>query len=161
MTNEEAFLLFRQNLIKAILADPDYKTVKAFGRFEDFIKSSESYRLSEDRFIQFGTPYTPSLDSGRGKNKTNSGGLREAIYEWLELKKYGIDYKDDKERVGISYAIAKTIAKKGSYKHRNVSKRTKIIQKAIDKTLPDLLKDLAQIDIEVQRQNLIKAWQLV
>ena len=101
MTNEEAFLKFRKNLIDAILADPDYKTVKAFGKFENFIKSSESYRVSDDRFTQFGTPYTPSLDDGRGKNKTNSGGLREAIYEWLELKKYGIDYKERIEQVGF------------------------------------------------------------
>jgi hypothetical protein len=160
MTNEQAFMKFRRALIDAILSDPDYKKVKAFGEFENFIMSSQSYRIEENRFTQYGTPYTPSLDFGRGKNNTNSGGLRASIYEWLGLKKYGIDYSDDKERTGISYAIAKTIAKKGSFKHRNKSAQTRIIEKAIDKTLPSLLKDLAMIDIETQRQNLIKVWQL-
>ncbi len=160
MSNEEAFIKFRKSLIDAILKSPDYKKVKAFGEFEDFIKSNNSYKVSEDRFIQFGTPYTDALDIGRGKNKSNSGGLRGAIYEWLGLKKYGIDYADDKERRGISYAISKKIAKEGSFKNRNVSARTRIIEEAIEKTLPDLIKDLTLIKAEEERIKIIRVWQL-
>jgi len=160
MTNQEAFLKFRDNLIKAIIANPDYKKAKAFGNFEDFIKSAQSYNVSNTKFTQFGTNYTIEIDKGRGKNKINSGGLLGAIYEWLELKKYGINYSDDKERESIAYAITKTIAKKGSFKHRNKSKRTQIIDSSIRKTLPGLLADLTKVQVEEKTKQIVSIWQL-
>ncbi|MCH2216601.1 MAG: hypothetical protein MK076_00740 [Flavobacteriales bacterium] len=160
MTNAEAFLKFRANLIEAILSNPDYKDAKAFGEFEAFIKSAKSYKITDNSFVQFGTNYTIEIDKGRGKNKINSGGLWGAIYEWLELKKYGINYQTDQEKKGIAFAISKTIAKKGSYKHRNKSKRTKIIESAIKKTLPSLLADLTKIQVEEKTKQIVSIWQL-
>ena len=186
MTNAEAFLKFRANLIEAILSNPDYKDAKAFGEFEAFIKSAKSYKITDNSFVQFGTNYGISNKFGQVDfdeqkkilkiakesginlldtaidygNKINSGGLWGAIYEWLELKKYGINYQTDQEKKGIAFAISKTIAKKGSYKHRNKSKRTKIIESAIKKTLPSLLADLTKIQVEEKTKQIVSIWQL-
>ena len=89
--------------------------INAFGN----LSNSVNYIVTETETIESLTiradSYFTSALIGRGENKTNSGGLYEAIKEWVKLGKYGIDPNDK----GIAYAITKTIAKSGSYKFRN------------------------------------------
>jgi hypothetical protein len=76
------------------------------------------------------------------KTVNKSGGLVDAIYEWLQYKKYGITYNNDEERLGIAIAISKSMSKDGSYKRKNKDKRTTIIKDSIGKAKPTLFKAL-------------------
>lgn len=148
MTVEEAFKKFDEEFTKEILSNPDFIAQIASGATASFLESSESSSISKSQYIKVGLrPF--EKDKGRGENKSNTGGLVDAIYEWLKYKKYGISYKDDKERLSIAIAIARKIAKEGSYKFRNIAKRTSVYEDAFSKTFGNLEADLA--DIEVSR----------
>ena len=98
--------------------------------------------ITDKSYTLFGASYIDSAEKGRGRNKSNTGGLFEGIYQWLQFKKYGITYSDDKERRSIAFAIMKKTAKQGSYKFRNPSKRTNVIETAIEDTTKALRQKL-------------------
>jgi len=68
--------------------------------------------------------------------------LRQDIYEWLALKKYGLDWQKDSERRSLAFLIARKIERQGSWKFRKPNERTKIFETAIEKTMPTLLESL-------------------
>ena len=150
-------MAFRESFLKDVLSDPDFRRMKASGRLEAFLKSSDSYTASDERFIQYATHYARQAERGRGPTRNPTGGLWAAIYEWLELKKYGITYADDKERKGIAWAITTTIRRQGSYNYRR-GIDAKIFERALEKNLPVLLKNLGGSYSDEYQQNLIKAW---
>lgn len=89
--------------------------VNAFGNLSNSVNYVvEEGDLVDSLIIKADAYFTSSL-IGRRENQTNSGGLFEAIQEWVKLGKYGIDPNNK----GIAYAITKTIAKSGSYKFKN------------------------------------------
>lgn len=45
----------------------------------------------------------------------------KALYDWLQYNKYGITYKDDKERMSIAYGMQQNIRLKGTYTHQHGS----------------------------------------
>ena len=143
-TNTQIFLEFRDRFIKGILNNPDYKEAKASGNFEEFIKSVSSYIVSENKFVQFGTQYTTAIDKGRPPNKTNNGGLKESIYNWLQYRKYGLDWQTESQRKSLAFVITRKIAREGTYKFRNKSAQTNVVQGSVKDELPLLLKDLAE-----------------
>lgn len=55
------------------------------------------------------------------------------IYDWLAYKKYGITYKNTRERRAIAYQIAKKIALKGTYTHIN-NQQTNVLYDNINQT---------------------------
>ena len=142
-TNTQIFLEFRDRFIKSILNNPDYKEAKASGNFEEFIRSVSSYIVSENKFTQFGTEYTVAIDKGRPPNSTNSGGLKESIYNWLQYRKYGLDWQTESQRRGLAFVITRKIAREGTYKFRNKSAQTNIVAGSVNKELPLLLTELA------------------
>lgn len=146
-SNTEIFLKFRERLINAITSNPEYKKTKAFGNFEAFIKSNSSYIATELKFKQLGTNYTKALDKGRGANLSNTGGLKQSIYDWLILRKYGLEWRTEKERQTLAFLITRKIAKEGTFKHRNKSKRTEIIESSIESTTPRLFEDLKSNEV--------------
>jgi hypothetical protein len=83
--SKKAFIEFRQAWLEAIKANAQYQAVKASGKFEAFIDSDASYEVTADDFTQYGTSYTPFMDVGRGATTSRTGGLVDAIYEWLRL----------------------------------------------------------------------------
>lgn len=137
MSNIEAFKAFRLAFIKEVKAQDDYQKAKAFGAFERFIEDERNAKYSENQYIQLGPHYSTALDVGR-KGKADIKG----IYEWLALKKYGLNYATTKQRYWLAVAIARKQEKDGSFKFRNASARTKIIQTAVEKATPTLLKAL-------------------
>lgn len=162
---QDIFESYNGILVEAIRAQADYKATIASGNFDRFIQSAESVVMTEDRFLKLGTPYTSTLDVGRGATSNRSGGLVDALYEWLQYKKYDIEYTDDKQRLGIAIAIARSMSKKGSYKRYNDSARTDIFNTAIEQTKPDLLNMLSKsitfnieegVQDEIRRINSIK-----
>jgi len=145
---KEAFVKFREALLAEIFKQDAYKKTKAFGKFEAFVQSDASAEISDDRFIQYGTPYTTALDVGR-KGAT----LRSDIYEWLALRKYGLDWQKDSQRKSLAFLIARKIEREGSWKNRKPDQRTKIFETAIDKATPTLYDALLSYQkAEVQSQ---------
>lgn len=126
------------------------KNINASGKASNSLRSE----ITPDNYKLFGAGYIDFAEIGRGKNKNETGGLWQGIYDWLQYKKYGIDYRDDKQRRSITFAIMKTIAKKGTYKHRNPSKRTNVIPGAVEKTNSILLNSIAKFARSSELENL-------
>lgn len=154
---KEAFVKFRASLLAEIFKQKAYKQARAFGTFEAFVKSDASAEITDDRFVQYGTPYTTALDVGR-KGAT----LRSDIYDWLALKKYGLDWQKDSERKSLAFLIARKIEKEGSWKMRKPDQRTQIIETAIKNATPTLFDALrsyqtatvnSQVQTEINKIN--------
>lgn len=142
-SNEEIFRDFNEAVNNSILTNPDFIAAEASGATRASLINPSNVTISSTKFVKLVTGYYEAIDKGRGKNVSNSGGLVSAIYEWLQFKKYGFNYSNDKERLGKAIAISRKMAKEGSFKHRNVSFRTDIFEKAIRDNLPELLRELA------------------
>ena len=150
--SKQAFTAFKDALIDALNSNADWQASKASGSADAYIKSAQSSVITDDMFIQYGLPYTPFIDAGRPSGKQPPV---QGIFDWLEYKKYGIDYKDDKERWGIAWAIAKSQEKDGSFKFRG--NQTDVFGQVIDEALPSLYKALedesrASFTSEVQKE---------
>lgn len=135
MNLKEAFREWNKAFNKEVLRQPAYKQAKASGNFERFLLSSQSLVIKGKSFVKLGTEYTREIDRGRMAGKLPPV---QNLYDWLGYKKYGLTYETDAERWSLAWAIAKTMAKQGGYKFRNVDKRTEIIDKALQATLPSL-----------------------
>ena len=157
-TNKDVFLGFNESLNNAILTNPDFKKVNASGNMKRSILDITNVVATDKSFIKYVAGYYEPIDKGRGRNRSNTGGLWQAIYEWLEFKKYNLNWNDEKERRSIAHAIVRNMAKKGSYKFRNTSAQTNIFESAIQATLPSLVKDLVtQKELSV-RSNVVTAY---
>lgn len=112
------------------------KNLKASGR------SAEMLRIDQDG-------NTFSLIDGAGYFEQQEKGKKpgatpfQVIYEWLKLKKYGIDYKNDKQRERIAYAILANHRKYGSYIYRR-KRVTGVLSEVINNAILDrIMGDLA------------------
>jgi hypothetical protein len=141
--SKEAFKAYKSAIVQALDANADWQASKASGKADAFIKSDESSIIEDNGFIQYGLPYTPFIDAGRPKNSTNSGGLVKGIYQWLQYKKYGLSYSNDKQRLGIAIAISKNIATLGSWKFRK-NEQTDVFKDVLAKAKPTLLQALQE-----------------
>jgi hypothetical protein len=158
--SKQAFIAFKNALVDALNSNADWQASKASGSADAFIKSDQSSIITDDRFVQYGLSYTPFIDAGRP-----TGGMPpvEKIFDWLQYKKYGISYDDDKERWAIAWGIAKTQAKKGSFKFRG--NQTDVFGDVIEKAKPTLFTALgeeervnfaSEVQEEIKRINEIK-----
>jgi hypothetical protein len=143
--NKSIFRKFNNDLNNDIISSSAFQRARASGRTERSLLNDSNVDIEELKFTKRAVDYlVEGTDTGRGKtNNSGNGSVLMGVYDWLGLKKYGIDYQSDKERLGIAYAIAATIHKKGSYKHRNESERTTVVKDAIQTNLKKLIKDLA------------------
>ena len=154
MASKKAFQVFDKRLQSEIRTGLRASGVVASGKSSRELRSE----IGNTKYKLFGVDYYQEIDKGRGPNRTNSGGLRAGIYEWLQYKKYGFNWKDDKERASLSFAISRSIAKKGSFKHRNKGRQTKIFNTAIEKSLPLLGAELAKQRAEEIERSLVKVF---
>lgn len=139
-SNSEIFQEFRAKLIETMFSSQEYLEAKASGNFESFVRGTSSYVITDLKYTQLGTEYTKVIDQGRGAG----GVIRKQIYEWLKFKKYGLDWSTDSERKSLAFLISRKIAREGSYKHRNTSARTKIVENAVNKNIPELLDSISK-----------------
>jgi hypothetical protein len=126
--------------VRELLADLD---INAFGNLSNSINYVVTEKENFDNLTIKGDSYFSSALIGRDKNKTNSGGLFEAIQRWVKLGKYGINPNNK----GIAYAITKTIAREGSYKFRNKNialRNKKALDELIDRFVEDVSKEYAK-----------------
>jgi hypothetical protein len=151
---KEAFITFRAKLLEEIFKQPEYHKkdygLKAFGKFEAFVKSDASAVMTDTRFIQYGTPYSVTMEKGHGRRATPF----KDIYEWLNLRKYDLGPVIDKiGQATLAERIVRKHEREGSYKFRNPKKRTKVIETAIEKATPTLYAALLEFQkAEVQSQ---------
>ena len=155
LDNKDIFKEFDKKLKEAIRKNYDSSGVKASGEAGRSLNSE----IQPSNYKLFGVGYWGAIDKGRGPNKSNTGGLRKGIYDWLQYKKYGLNWSNEKERTSLSFAISRSIAKKGSYKFRKTDKRTKILIDSIKDSLPILSKliiDKETVTFTVQTENIYK-----
>ena len=142
----DALMSYNERVNQDIVTNPDFMETIASGRARDSVleENNVSIKESNDKtiFQKKAVSYLTATDTGRQANINNSGGLYDGIFEWLKYKKYGIDYDSEEERKSIAYAITTKIAKEGSYKYRNIDKRTKVVLDAVNGNIPRLLVDL-------------------
>lgn len=123
---------FFDELKKDVANNIDAKGLTASGA----TKASLRVEVGNNFGVLFGASHIEALEIGRGKTKSSGGGtgksLREQIYEWLAFKKYGLNWKDEKERKSLSFAISTNIHKKGTLIHRS-GKYTGVLSEIIMK----------------------------
>ncbi len=128
---------------RTVISNPDFKRAKAFGNSERFLLSPVSLEISGNTVRKIGL-YPYETDKGRGATVNRTGELMPAIYQWLSLKKYGLNWKTDKERRSLAFAITRKIGREGTYRRKNP---TDIFGSSLKKTLPALEKKLAAIAV--------------
>jgi len=142
----DALMSYNERVNQDIVTNPDFIETIASGRARDSVLEENNVSIKESSgktiFQKKAVSYLTATDTGRQANINNSGGLYDGIFEWLKYKKYGIDYDSEEERKSIAYAITTKIAKEGSYKYRNIDKRTKVVLDAVNGNIPRLLVDL-------------------
>jgi hypothetical protein len=119
LTTQQAISNLLDWIRKGLIADMNDKNMKASGRTE---KSLRVVANNEDGEL-YGAKSIGALIDGRGPTKLgNSGGptLREAILQWIDDK--GIQ-PETGTREGLSWAISKSIHKKGTRALKDKSKR--------------------------------------
>jgi hypothetical protein len=83
----------------------------------------------------------------------------KAIYDWLQFKKYGLNYANDKERKSLAWAIMMKIRKSGTHTHIT-QKPTGVLSESLnDQLLHDFIIKLAshkasEIKTDILRLNL-------
>lgn len=114
MTDQELSEQFLTNIRADIISKSKSLGQEASGKTYTRIRSVSTSLGG----ILFGPQHIFALDRGRGPTRGGGGGtgksLRQKIYEWLAFQKYGLTWKDNKEREGLSWGISKNIHKKGT-----------------------------------------------
>lgn len=160
--NIDTFKALNEAIIKAFKRNPTLAKIKAFGEFEAFLESANSVKVTGNTFIKYTVPYAPSIDVGKKPYNPNFRG----IYDWVGLKKYGISYSTQQERKGIAWAIYNKHKQKGSFKFRNPSQRTDMINQSLDQAVKEWLPTLtfdrtqsvaSQVQQEIKEIN--ELWQ--
>lgn len=141
---KEILKKWNNELNKNIISNSDFQKAKAFGKSERFLLSPKSLVIEKNKITKWGL-YSYEMDKGRGATKKKSGGLYDAIYDWLSLKKYGLYWENDKQRKGIAFALTRKISLFGTYRLGNP---TNIYGHAIKRTLPLLEKEILKIEIK-------------
>lgn len=115
--------LLKDNIRKGLKDDG----INASGNLSKSLRSE----ISEQLYILYAANYAQFADIGRGKTRQRTGNAFQAIYDWLQYKKYGLTWSNNKERTSLAIAIMRKHAKDGSYKFRNPTKQTKVFESAV------------------------------
>jgi len=160
LTIEQALLQYNSRLTNEILANPDFRSATASGNFANFVNTAQSIELKSTpervEFTKYGTSYTTALDKGTPPGQAQ--GLAKDIYEWLAYKKYGLDWRNEKQRKNLADYLAYKIQRFGSYKHRETGAQTAIIAEALEKSEPTLMEGLntaifGAIDTQIKKMT--------
>ena len=85
--------------------------------------------------------YFEFQEFGRGPGKAPSF---KKIYDWLQFKKYGLNYENEKERVSLAWAIVKKIKKLGTRTH-TTRRPTGVLEEAISREATQgLIREIAK-----------------
>lgn len=142
-TERQLLLGFFDDLRQAIIKKQAEKGIRASG------KSAEALRVDFDPATKTaslidGSGYFRFEEYGRRPTGTGASAgtptLQQAIYDWLEFRKYGLSYANDKERTSLSWAISKKIHAEGTLTYR-LQQPTGVITEVINN---EMLKPLVE-----------------
>jgi hypothetical protein len=124
--------------LQEIQSDPNFRALQASGKSLAFLKSNASVKIAGAKFTKYGL-YPKAQDKG----------IKHFIpiaplMEWVALKKYGINFKNEKEQKSIAWAIAKNAKKRGTFKYRNP---TEIYSTAAKAAIQKLKNEITYADI--------------
>lgn len=127
------------NLSKDLKSELQNKNVNASGALSNSIEVKIFEK--DNTFIGqiLANRYIDTIDKGRGKTRNFTGGLFEAIKEWLQFGKYNLPNTDS-----VAYAITKNITNKGSYLFRNNINRNVVGSVLNENALNELSKKIAE-----------------
>lgn len=145
-TNIKAFEQFNDQINRNIIQNPQFAVIEASGNTRRSVLDSANVTINSSRFVKRVVSYFEEIDKGRGPNTSDSGGLFTGMFDWLQYRKYGFEWKDVSDRTSKAIALMKKTADKGSFKFRNSSKRTDIFGGAVNRALPDLIKNLITLN---------------
>lgn len=150
--NREVFQFFNRQLVAALRSELERQGVRASGAAGNSLRPE----YSPKRYRLLGAKHWEYIDAGRGS--TRSPGDRQErirrLFNWVGLKKYGIDFRTSSEQLSIAYAIAKVQDRKGSFRFRNPGARTNVVEASLQATLPGLRQKLLQVTSERIRSNI-------
>ena len=117
LTDQEIIQGFLETLRLKIIESQARKGIKASGKSADALRVEVDKTGTNGKIIDgSGTFYYQEY--GRGPYKGGErGGLWQKIYDWLEYKKYGFNWANNKEREGMAFALTKKIQEYGTYTH--------------------------------------------
>lgn len=135
--------------IAMIIAGQESKGLKASGESAKGLKKQMS-SVAGDNIVRGEIVDTSHSfeyqERGRGPSIQGSpfgvisGGLWGKIYTWLRYKKYGLNWKDKKARVGLAFAITKKIQKKGTFTFIQ-GKKTGVLSEPLSEERLDAFKE--------------------
>ena len=146
-SNIIAFRTFNEDINKNILSDPEFAVIEATGNTRRSLLDDSNVTINSVRFTKRVVGYYRSIDKGRGQNTKKNPSMFPGIFDWLEHRKYGFDWKDSKERTSMAIAIMRKIAKSGSSKFRGDTPKTRIFEKGVNDAVPALLKNLVTLRV--------------
>lgn len=127
--------MFLESKREEIIRLQQERGVKASGLSAASLVVSETERGA---VLIDGAGYFEFQDFGRGAGKPSPV---QKIYDWLQYKKYGLTYENDKQRLSLAFAISRNHAKQGS---RFFKKNTFILQQSLSpSTFVQLYDDLS------------------
>lgn len=159
LTNEEIFQQLNDRINRTIISDPDFQKAKASGNAERSLLKSANVTITPTLYRKKAVAYLGAIDDGRSPNRSNSGGLFQGLYNWLEYEKYGFKWKpNERKRKALAFALMKSIAKKGSSKYRGKIAKTSIIADALQKEVPLSIKQIITQKTLSYRSEIRKAY---
>jgi len=140
MINESDIKLLESALLKTA---EEIRTIQSSTGLKASGRSAKELTVNMESSLGQVVDHTGSFEyqeRGRGPGKVKV----RAIYDWLEWKKYGMNWESDRQRRSLAYAIARKIARLGTKTH--IDKRvTGVISTPInDQTLREFIATLAE-----------------
>jgi len=122
----------------AIIASQQTKGLKAHGSSAAALRTEQT---SEGGQLIDGTGTFEFQEFGRNPGRMPPW---NAIYQWLELKKYGLVWDNDTQRRALAWRIAMKIKRKGSYTHIRKKPTGVLTDTLSQENLDPLLEALAE-----------------
>ena len=116
-TNRKDVAYFLEETLKDIVLLQAQRGLRASGQSAESLVIQQSGDTSQ---LVDGAGYFEYQERGRGPGKNPTVVpkiIRDKIYRWLQWKKYGLNWKNDRERKRLAYLIARKIQLKGTYTH--------------------------------------------
>lgn len=114
-SDEQLIREFLETLKKEIVDAQSSKGLKASGKSAELLAVEASGNKGE---LIDGSGSFYFQEYGRASGKQPPFVPVGVIYEWLQYKKYGLNYANDKERKSLAFAISRKIGQQGTLTKR-------------------------------------------
>lgn len=150
-------LEYLETVAREVIADQERKGIIASGRSSKSLKTGFAGNDEKGIAALRGSAYFEQQIFGRGPTRGGSGGgfLRKAIREWLDTKSFASGFSG-KEKQSLSYAITKTIHRRGTRRGRDPKYPGLAFNKIKEKHKPKLLRAMGKEYSTKFRSQIVK-----